>query len=69
MNSYFALRALAARVMPRGCKFRCRRAAGEPAIYADRSEDRQPNSQFADQVAVQLHDANGYFLFFCLNEM
>ncbi|MBU2994795.1 hypothetical protein Q4555_04490 [Octadecabacter sp. 1_MG-2023] len=49
-------------------KFPYRRAARETAIYADRSEDQQPNSQFPDQVAVQLHDANGCFLFFGNNE-
>ena len=49
VNPYFMLRALAAMEMPREGENTCRRAAGEPAIHADRSEDRRSNSQFADK--------------------
>lgn len=42
------LRALAARKMPRERKIQCRRAAGEPAIHAGRSDDQRSNSHFAN---------------------
>jgi len=49
VNPYFVLRALAAMEMLRELENPCRPAAGEPAIHADRSEDRRLNSQFADK--------------------
>ena len=52
MNSYFVLRALAAQEMPHEREISCRRAAGEPDIHADFSEDERSNSQFADRVSV-----------------
>jgi hypothetical protein len=47
VNSYFVLRALAAREMPHEREVQCRRAAGEPAIHADRSKHQRSNSQTA----------------------
>jgi hypothetical protein len=43
----FALRALEAQEMPRKRKIRCCRAAGKPAIHADRRRDQRSNSQTA----------------------
>ena len=50
MNSIFLLRALAAMEMPRERENTCRRAAGEPAIHADRSKDQRSNSQVAERL-------------------
>ena len=52
MNSYFVLRALAAQEMPHEREISCRRAAGEPDIHADCSEDERSNSKFADKATV-----------------
>jgi hypothetical protein len=52
VNSYFVLRALAAQEMPHEREISCRRAAGEPDIHADRSEDQRSNSQFAGQTRL-----------------
>jgi hypothetical protein len=52
VNWIVALLALAAREMPHEREISCRRAAGEPAIHADRSEDQRSNSQSADYAAI-----------------
>ena len=49
MKPYFVLRALAAVEMPRERENTCRRAAGELAIHADRSEGQPSDLQFADE--------------------
>ena len=60
-NSYFVLRALAARKMLRERKVRCRRAAREPAIHAHRSKDQRSNSQTADLAAIRYKATNGSY--------
>ncbi len=51
-SSVFLLRALAAWQMLRKRKIWCYRAAGKPAIRAERSKDQWPNSQIADIPAI-----------------
>ena len=53
MNSYFMLRALAAREMPHERKALYPRAAREPVIHADRSMDQRSNSYTADKAALR----------------
>ncbi|MEP4962379.1 MAG: hypothetical protein ABJQ70_04705, partial [Roseobacter sp.] len=43
VNSHFVLHALAAQEMPQEREISCRRAAGRPAIHADRSKDKGAN--------------------------
>jgi len=59
VNSVFSLHALAARKILRQRKIRCCRAAGKPAIRAERSIDQWPNLQTADLPDLRNCFSNG----------